>query len=68
MYHLSGTIRFRMADGTGFNAKPGDVTVVPANHDAWVVGSEPAVVVDWQGALHFGAIKGEDKDADAAAA
>jgi mannose-6-phosphate isomerase-like protein (cupin superfamily) len=63
LYHLSGTVRFHMADGTEFNAKPGDVTLVPAGHDAWVVGSEPAVVVDWQGAAHMSRKHHEAKQA-----
>lgn len=62
LYQSSGTIRFHMADGTEFNAKAGDVTVLPAKHDAWVVGSEPVVLVDWQGAVHYGVIKGGLKD------
>ncbi|RAG82196.1 nuclear transport factor 2 family protein [Streptacidiphilus pinicola] len=53
-YHVSGTIRIRMADGTEFDAKAGDITVLPSGHDAWVVGDEPVVAVDWQGALHYG--------------
>jgi hypothetical protein len=53
-YHLSGTIRIRMADGTEFDAKAGDITVLPSGHDAWVVGDEPVVAVDWQGALNYG--------------
>lgn len=53
-YHVSGTIRIRMADGTEFDAKAGDITVLPSGHDAWVVGDEPVVAIDWQGALHYG--------------
>jgi hypothetical protein len=53
-YHVSGTIRIRMADGTEFDAKAGDITVLPSGHDAWVIGDEPVVAVDWQGALHYG--------------
>ncbi|WP_042434241.1 cupin domain-containing protein [Streptacidiphilus anmyonensis] len=52
-YHVSGTIRIRMADGTEFDAKPGDITVLPSGHDAWVIGDEPVVAIDWQGALHY---------------
>ncbi|MFH0954362.1 MAG: cupin domain-containing protein [Verrucomicrobiota bacterium] len=52
-YHVSGRIRIRMADGTEFEAGPGDVTCLPAGHDAWVVGNEPVVVVDWFGATHY---------------
>lgn len=52
-YHLSGTLRIHMADGTEFDAKAGDVTVLPSGHDAWVVGDENVVLVDWQGAMHY---------------
>jgi hypothetical protein len=52
-YHLSGTLRILMADGTEFDATPGQVTYLPSGHDAWVVGDEPVVVVDWYGASHY---------------
>jgi quercetin dioxygenase-like cupin family protein len=52
-YHLSGTLRVQMADGTEFDAVAGDVTALPSGHDAWVVGDEPAVVVDWWGASNY---------------
>jgi hypothetical protein len=32
---------------------PGDLSYIPAGHDAWVVGSEPVVAVDWHGAMHY---------------
>jgi hypothetical protein len=49
-YHVSGTLRVQMADGTEFDVGPGEVSVLPPGHDAWVVGDEPVVVVDWGGA------------------
>jgi len=52
-YHLSGRLAIRMDDGTEFVAEPGDVTSLPSGHDAWVVGDEPAVVVDWWGASNY---------------
>jgi hypothetical protein len=52
-YQLSGTLRVHMADGTEFDSKAGDVTVLPSGHDAWVIGDEPVVLVDWQGAVHY---------------
>jgi hypothetical protein len=52
-YHVSGRIHVVMADGTEFEAGPGDVTSLPEGHDAWVVGDEPAVVVDWYGASNY---------------
>jgi hypothetical protein len=54
-YHLSGTLRIHMADGTEFDATPGQVTYLPSGHDAWVVGDEPVVVVDWYGATEYAA-------------
>jgi hypothetical protein len=52
-YHVQGTLRIRMADGTEFDARPGDVTALPQGHDAWVVGDEPVVVIDWWGASNY---------------
>lgn len=52
-YHLSGRLAIRMDDGTEFVAEPGDITSLPSGHDAWVVGDEPAVVVDWYGASTY---------------
>lgn len=52
-YHVSGTLHVVMADGTEFDAVAGDVTALPHGHDAWVVGDEPAVVVDWWGASNY---------------
>jgi quercetin dioxygenase-like cupin family protein len=52
-YHLSGRLAIQMDDGTEFVAEPGDVTSLPSGHDAWVVGDEPAVVVDWFGASNY---------------
>ncbi|MGO9657702.1 MAG: cupin domain-containing protein [Acidimicrobiales bacterium] len=52
-YHVSGRLAIRMDDGTEFEAGPGDVTSLPSGHDAWVVGEEPVVVVDWFGAANY---------------
>lgn len=52
-YHLTGRLHVVMADGTELDANPGDVTALPSGHDAWVVGDEPVVVVDWCGASHY---------------
>jgi hypothetical protein len=51
--HLSGRLAIKMIDGTEFVAEPGDVTSLPSGHDAWVVGDEPVVVVDWYGATNY---------------
>jgi hypothetical protein len=52
-YHVAGTLRIRTAEGEEFDATPGQVTSLPAGHDAWVVGDEDVVVVDWFGASHY---------------
>lgn len=52
-YHVSGRLAIKMDDGTEFVAGPGDITSLPCGHDAWVVGNEPVVVVDWYGASAY---------------
>jgi hypothetical protein len=52
-YHASGILHIVMADGTEFEARTGDITSLPAGHDAWVIGDEPVVVIDWQGASAY---------------
>jgi hypothetical protein len=53
-YHVSGVLRIRMDDGSEFDCRPGDVSLLPSGHDAWVVGNEAVVVVDFQGMLDYG--------------
>ena len=48
-----GTLDLLRIGGAEFDAKPGDVTALPQGHDAWVVGDEPVVVVDWYGASNY---------------
>jgi hypothetical protein len=43
----------RMDDGTELIAGPGGITSLPQGHDAWVVGNETVVVVDWFGATNY---------------
>jgi hypothetical protein len=52
-YHVSGRLGIRMDDGTEFIAGPGDLTSLPSGHDAWVVGEDPVVVVDFYGASTY---------------
>lgn len=52
-YHLSGKLMVKMDDGTVIECNPGDVSLLPTGHDAWVVGDEPAVVVDFQGMIDY---------------
>jgi hypothetical protein len=52
-YQVSGRLHVLMEDGTEFDLKPGDVSVLPSGHDAWVVGDDPVVLVDWFGAGNY---------------
>jgi len=52
-YHVSGELAVRMDDGTELVAKAGDITSLPSGHDAWVLGDEPVVVVDFFGASSY---------------
>jgi hypothetical protein len=52
-YHVAGTLKVVMDDGTEFECKPGDVSCFAAGHDAWVVGDETVVIVDFQGMLDY---------------
>ena len=52
-YHLQGQLGIRMDDGTEFVAGVGDVTSLPSGHDAWVIGDEAVVLIDWFGASAF---------------
>ena len=52
-YHLSGTLRVKMDDGAERDFKAGDVSLLESGHDAWVIGDEPVVIVDFQGMLDY---------------
>ena len=52
-YQISGTMKVVMDDGTTRECKAGDVSLLPSGHDAWVVGNEPVVVVDFQGMADY---------------
>jgi len=46
---LSGRFAVRMDDGEEVEFQPGDVMDIPPGHDAWVVGDEPALLIDFAG-------------------
>ena len=49
-YVISGRMAVQMADGAKQDFGPGDLAIVPSGHDAWIVGDEPCVVLDFHGA------------------
>jgi quercetin dioxygenase-like cupin family protein len=46
-YIVSGRMRVQMDDGTEGEAGPGDVVHIAPGHDAWVVGEEACVFLDF---------------------
>jgi class 3 adenylate cyclase len=53
-YSLSGTLHVAMDDGQALDIPPASVYEIPAGHDAWVVGAEPWVTVEWTSARIVG--------------
>ena len=51
---ISGRLRVEMPDGTELEIGPGDVFEIPPGHDAWVVGDEPWVSVDFEAMRTYG--------------
>jgi hypothetical protein len=47
-YFISGRMKVVMNDGEEMDYGPGDFGTIPPGHDAWIVGDEPCVVIDWQ--------------------
>ncbi|MFI4937001.1 MAG: cupin domain-containing protein [Candidatus Berkiellales bacterium] len=52
-YHVAGVLKIKMDDGTELECRPGDVSLLPSGHDAWVVGNENVIIVDFQGMLDY---------------
>lgn len=52
-YCVSGHLMVVMDDGEKQEYGPGDVMSVPPGHDAWTVGDEPCVMIDWQGFAEY---------------
>lgn len=49
-YVLSGRMRVVTDDGASGEAGPGDVFRIDPGHDAWTVGDDPVVLLDFAGA------------------
>ncbi len=49
----SGEVHFQFPDGCVRHYRAPHAIVVEPGHDAWVVGDEPAVVVDFQGMIDY---------------
>jgi quercetin dioxygenase-like cupin family protein len=52
-YVVSGHLHVEMTDGASLEVLGGDAFEIPPGHDAWVIGDEPWVSVDWAGRRLF---------------
>ncbi len=52
-YVLSGRMAIRMDNGDEAEIGPGDFMQASPGHDAWIVGDEPCVIIDWTGATNY---------------
>ena len=52
-YVVSGTLGVQTDDGTTGEAHAGSVYHIAPGHDGWVIGNEPAVVIEFQGATNY---------------
>jgi hypothetical protein len=44
---VSGVLHVELADSSSYDARPGDAVAILPGHDAWTVGDEPAVLVQF---------------------
>lgn len=47
MYQVSGILHVVSENGAEIEVRPGEVELLPPEHDAWVVGDEPVVAIDF---------------------
>jgi class 3 adenylate cyclase len=53
-YSLSGRVHVVTRDGAEMEVEPGEFFEIPPYHDAWVVGDEPWISIDWGSPRSFG--------------
>ena len=56
-YHVSGRLHVLMDDGSQDEFGPGEVSLLPPGHNAWVVGNEPVVIIDISGMVDYAKAK-----------
>jgi hypothetical protein len=52
-FHVAGTMKVVMDDGTVLLCNSGAVSLLPFGRDAWVVGRENVVIVDLHGGMDY---------------
>jgi class 3 adenylate cyclase len=55
-YSVSGRLRVRTDDGETIDIGPNAAYEIPPGHDAWVLGEEPWVTIEWTSGRAFGAV------------
>lgn len=53
LFCISGRMAVRMEDGAEFEFGAGEACFIAPGHDAWIVGDEPFVGLDWTGARTY---------------
>jgi ethanolamine utilization protein EutQ (cupin superfamily) len=53
-YVLSGRMKVVMDNGVSVEIGPGDAVAIPPGHDAWVVGNESCVMIDFGAGTTYG--------------
>lgn len=54
LYAVSGRMMVKMDDGTQTEIGAGQTALIPPGHDAWVLGNEPCVAVDFTAGTTYG--------------
>jgi quercetin dioxygenase-like cupin family protein len=52
-YVLEGRMAVRMDDGSEAEYGPGDAFYMPPGHDAWIVGNQRCVLIDFTGVAKY---------------
>ena len=52
-YVISGRMHIQMDGGEELEVGPGEVIQIPPGHDAWIVGDEPYVGLDFKGGAEY---------------
>ena len=52
-YIVSGRMRVKMDDGSEEEFGPGDVGYLPPGHNAWIIGNEPCIAIDFTGMKEY---------------
>ena len=52
-YVISGRIHIQQHDGSGADLEPGDAYTIAPGHDAWVLGNEPFICVEFKSAATY---------------